>query len=255
MKATSGRVLSSELKTRMAPGRSESVPNELDLPEERAAASDADDVEAHRTLVETELAHELARGALDLELLAPLDRLERGAEPVLRARLHLDEDERVAVERDDVDLAVVTAIVPAHDGVAAPAQIARGRALSARSQELPNPWHRSAVHLTLKRRNAHVTSTPMALARDQVRHIAMLARLELTAEEEATFGDQLAAILEYIETLQEIDTTGVEPTAHVVDTENPLRDDEVTNAPQVERMLANAPDRDGDLFKVPKIIE
>lgn len=83
----------------------------------------------------------------------------------------------------------------------------------------------------------------------------MLARLELTPDEEATFSEQLGEILAYIEALQEADTADVAPTAHVVDAENPLREDRVTNAPQVDAMLANAPARDGDHFKVPKIIE
>jgi aspartyl-tRNA(Asn)/glutamyl-tRNA(Gln) amidotransferase subunit C len=95
----------------------------------------------------------------------------------------------------------------------------------------------------------------VALTREQVQHIAMLARLELTPEEESTFAEQLGQILGYIESLQGVDTADVPPTAHVVDTENPLRDDRVTNAPQVEAMLANAPARDGDHFKVPKIID
>lgn len=83
----------------------------------------------------------------------------------------------------------------------------------------------------------------------------MLARLELTPEEEDTFSHQLGDILAYIETLQEVDTADVPPTAHVADVENPLREDRVTNAPQVEAMLANAPERDDHHFKVPKIIE
>jgi aspartyl-tRNA(Asn)/glutamyl-tRNA(Gln) amidotransferase subunit C len=95
----------------------------------------------------------------------------------------------------------------------------------------------------------------VALTREEVQHIALLARLELTAEEEATFSQQLGKILEYVQMLQEVDTSDVQPTAHVVETENPMRDDEVVNAPQVDRMLANAPERDGDYFKVPKIIE
>lgn len=95
----------------------------------------------------------------------------------------------------------------------------------------------------------------MELSRDQVQKIAMLARLELTEEEETRLARQLGQILEYIETLQEIDTTDVAPTAHIVDSENPMREDRVTNAPQADAMLANAPERDGDHFKVPKIIE
>ena len=95
----------------------------------------------------------------------------------------------------------------------------------------------------------------MALTREQVQHIALLARLQLTPDEEAMLCEQLGAILEYVETLQEVDTSAVPPTAHMVDSENPLRDDEVRNTPQTELMLANAPERDGDYFKVPKIIE
>lgn len=95
----------------------------------------------------------------------------------------------------------------------------------------------------------------MELSRDQVQKIAMLARLELTEEEETRLARQLGQILGYIETLQEVDTTDVAPTAHIVDSENPMREDRVTNAPQADAMLANAPERDGDHFKVPKIIE
>jgi len=95
----------------------------------------------------------------------------------------------------------------------------------------------------------------MALSREQVQHIAMLARLELTPEEEATFSEQLGSILEYIETLSQLDTGGIEPTAHVVETENPLRDDVVRNQPQTDAILSNAPERDDNYFKVPKIIE
>jgi len=83
----------------------------------------------------------------------------------------------------------------------------------------------------------------------------MLARLELTAAEEDSLAHQLGDILAYIETLQEVDTSDVPPTAHVVDSENLLREDRVTNAPQVEAMLANAPERDDHHFKVPRIIE
>jgi aspartyl-tRNA(Asn)/glutamyl-tRNA(Gln) amidotransferase subunit C len=95
----------------------------------------------------------------------------------------------------------------------------------------------------------------VALTLEQVRHVAVLARLELTAEEETVFAEQLGKIVEYIALLDEADTAAVEPTASVVETENLLRDDQVLNRPQVERMLANAPERDGDHFKVPKIIE
>lgn len=95
----------------------------------------------------------------------------------------------------------------------------------------------------------------MAITREQVHHIALLARLRLDAAEEAAFTDQLDHILAHFEKLQALDTAGVEPTAHIVELETPFRDDLVRNEPAVEELLANAPARDGRFFKVPKIIE
>jgi aspartyl-tRNA(Asn)/glutamyl-tRNA(Gln) amidotransferase subunit C len=95
----------------------------------------------------------------------------------------------------------------------------------------------------------------MALTRDAVRHIALLARLELSAEEEAAFTEQLGHILQYFEKLGTLDTSAVEPTAHVVDVASAFRDDAVTNPPAPEALRANAPARDDNFFKVPKIIE
>lgn len=95
----------------------------------------------------------------------------------------------------------------------------------------------------------------MSIRPEDARHIALLARLALTAEEERSFASQLDHILEHFDKLRVLDTAGIEPTAHVVDMETPFRDDVVTNTPQVEDLLANAPARDGRHFKVPKIIE
>ena len=88
-----------------------------------------------------------------------------------------------------------------------------------------------------------------------VRRIAVLARLELSDQEEAAFADQLGHILRYFEKLAELDTANVEPTAHVVPVAEAYRDDVVTNPAAPEEFRANAPERDGDFFKVPKIIE
>jgi aspartyl-tRNA(Asn)/glutamyl-tRNA(Gln) amidotransferase subunit C len=88
-----------------------------------------------------------------------------------------------------------------------------------------------------------------------VRHIALLARLELREEEEAVFVDQLDHILHYFEKLAALDTAAVEPTAHVVAMASAYREDVVTNPPASEALRANAPARDADFFKVPKIIE
>ena len=95
----------------------------------------------------------------------------------------------------------------------------------------------------------------MALSRDEVRHIALLARLELSPEEEAAFTEQLGHILQHFEKLGALDVSTVEPTAHVVDLLAAYRDDVVTNPPAPEALRANAPARDDNFFKVPKIIE
>ena len=95
----------------------------------------------------------------------------------------------------------------------------------------------------------------MALSREEVQHIALLARLALSDAEEAALTQQLGNILEHFEKLAALDTAGVEPTASVVDMEPAYRDDVVTNPSGPEELRTNAPARDGDFFKVPKIIE
>ena len=88
-----------------------------------------------------------------------------------------------------------------------------------------------------------------------VEHVARLARLELSASEKERMQKELDGILSYIDKLRALDTSGVEPTSHAVPLTNVMRDDiEVPSLPQDE-MLANAPDRHGELFRVPKIIE
>lgn len=95
----------------------------------------------------------------------------------------------------------------------------------------------------------------MALTQDDVRRIALLARLELTAEEEHALGGQLDHILGYFEKLMTLQTEGVEPMAQVFGLESAYREDVVTNPPAPAELRANAPSRDETLFKVPKIIE
>jgi aspartyl-tRNA(Asn)/glutamyl-tRNA(Gln) amidotransferase subunit C len=95
----------------------------------------------------------------------------------------------------------------------------------------------------------------MVLTRETVRHIALLARLELSDEDEVQFTEQLDHILQHFEKLAALDTSAVEPTAHVVGVTAAYRDDVVSNPPAPEEYRANAPARDGDFFKVPKIIE
>ena len=81
-----------------------------------------------------------------------------------------------------------------------------------------------------------------------------LARLELTADEESTFGRQLGQILEYVEQLQAVDTSGLEPTSHSVPLVNVMRVDEARPGLPREDLLANAPLAEGGMFRVPKIL-
>jgi len=90
---------------------------------------------------------------------------------------------------------------------------------------------------------------------EQVRHVARLARLELSAEEERSLAADLSAIVTYIDKLNQLDTANVEPTTQVAEAGTPTRDDAVTNQPAAGEMLANAPARQDDFFLVPKIIE
>jgi len=87
-----------------------------------------------------------------------------------------------------------------------------------------------------------------------VRHIGKLSRIELSDEEVRVFSRQLGSILEYFDKLQELDTAGVEPMAHAVEIDNVLAEDEPVRSLAPEQALANAPQRDGDFFKVPKVI-
>lgn len=94
----------------------------------------------------------------------------------------------------------------------------------------------------------------MPVSRDDVEYVAKLARIELTEEEKNTLTSQLNSILGHIEKLSELDTEGVEPTFHVFDVRNVFREDEVSPSLPTEEILKNAPVRDGNFFKVPKII-
>lgn len=91
--------------------------------------------------------------------------------------------------------------------------------------------------------------------RMDIEKVARLARLELTEEEKITFGKQLEQILNYMEQLNEIDTTGVEPTSHVIPISNVFKEDELKPSFPQEEVLAIAPDEEDGHFKVPKIIE
>jgi len=94
-----------------------------------------------------------------------------------------------------------------------------------------------------------------AITRDDVEHVAHLARLHLTAEEIDRMQAQLSRILEAIETLRDVDTSHVGPTANVIQLENVMRED-VASAPMPREVtLANAPLRDGEFLRVPTVLE
>ena len=95
----------------------------------------------------------------------------------------------------------------------------------------------------------------MALTLEEVRHVARLARLRLTDAELEEMQQQLSSILEHVDALQEVDVTGVPPTAQVTDVVNVVRPDEVRPSLPVEEALAGAPHREGDFFKVKPVFE
>lgn len=94
----------------------------------------------------------------------------------------------------------------------------------------------------------------MKITREEVLHVAKLARLELTGEEVERMTGQLDAILSYVAKLEELDTTGVSVTTHTQQVVNAFREDEVRPSLPRERALANGPEQNGETFVVPKVI-
>ncbi|HEY9872868.1 MAG TPA: Asp-tRNA(Asn)/Glu-tRNA(Gln) amidotransferase subunit GatC [Candidatus Obscuribacterales bacterium] len=90
--------------------------------------------------------------------------------------------------------------------------------------------------------------------REQVRKVALLARLQITPEEEEQLTAQLGNILEYFEQLSELDVSNVKPTTRAIDVSNVTRPDEMQAYLDRESLLKEAPDQEGDFFKVPQIL-
>lgn len=88
-----------------------------------------------------------------------------------------------------------------------------------------------------------------------IEHLSRLARLALTEEEKSRYGNQLDNILQYVEKLNELDTTGIEPTSHVISISNVTREDISRPSLSREDALMNAPDKTDAFYRVPKIIE
>jgi aspartyl-tRNA(Asn)/glutamyl-tRNA(Gln) amidotransferase subunit C len=95
----------------------------------------------------------------------------------------------------------------------------------------------------------------MKLSREEVIHIAALARVGFTEEDLEKFREQLSNILENFEVLKQIDTSNVKPTATVTDIQNVMRPDEVIPSLPVDDVLANAPRREGEFFRVKAVLE
>ncbi|WP_447984278.1 Asp-tRNA(Asn)/Glu-tRNA(Gln) amidotransferase subunit GatC [Nitrospira sp. Nam74] len=95
----------------------------------------------------------------------------------------------------------------------------------------------------------------MHISKEEVERVAKLARLEISEGEKDVFSKQLSHILAYIEELKSWDTTGIEPTATVLEQTNVLREDRAQPSLPVEQALMNAPDSDGGYFRVPRILE
>lgn len=86
-------------------------------------------------------------------------------------------------------------------------------------------------------------------------HIARLARLGLTEAEKKLFGEQLSAILDYADNLKKLNTDGIPPTSRAVAMSNVYREDKALPCPEVEAIMANAPETANHMFRVPRIIE
>ena len=94
----------------------------------------------------------------------------------------------------------------------------------------------------------------MSVSIKEVEKIAELARLHITENEKEKYTEQLNVILEYMEQLNQVDTSKVEPLSHPFELTNVFRSDEVQPSLPVEEALKNAPDKSGNYFKVPKVI-
>lgn len=95
----------------------------------------------------------------------------------------------------------------------------------------------------------------MRISDEEVKHIAKLAKLKLNEEQVSKMAEELGSIKEFIEQLNEVDTSSVSATAHILDIKNVFRKDERTGSFDREEILANAPRKDAGCFVVPKVVE
>ena len=95
----------------------------------------------------------------------------------------------------------------------------------------------------------------MQIDKKAVTKVALLSRLELDDKETDLYSTQLAAILSYIDKLNELDTKGVEPMSHAISVTNAFREDKILDSIGTEQSISNAPDARGEFFRVPKVID
>ncbi len=95
----------------------------------------------------------------------------------------------------------------------------------------------------------------MSITREDVEHVAYLARLGLTEEEKDRLAQQLSNILDAMQVISRLDTSAIPPTAQVIPLTNVMREDEVRDSAPREEILKNAPRRSGDYFLVPAVLE
>ncbi|MCR5261148.1 MAG: Asp-tRNA(Asn)/Glu-tRNA(Gln) amidotransferase subunit GatC [Candidatus Gastranaerophilales bacterium] len=91
------------------------------------------------------------------------------------------------------------------------------------------------------------------ITKEEVKHVAKLARLELTESEIDKYAEQLGNILTYVEQMKEVDTAGIEPMPHAIPVTNVMREDEVKYEQTKEELMKNAPYEEDGFFRVPKI--
>ena len=95
----------------------------------------------------------------------------------------------------------------------------------------------------------------MKITREIIEHVANLARLTLTEQEIERLTSEMGSIIEYVDKLDELDTSDVAPTSHVIPVQNVLREDRVEESYDRGKILANAPRQENGYFKVPKVVE
>jgi aspartyl-tRNA(Asn)/glutamyl-tRNA(Gln) amidotransferase subunit C len=102
--------------------------------------------------------------------------------------------------------------------------------------------------------NSFLAGNIMKISKEDVIHVAHLARLELDEAAVDKFSHQIGTILDYVDTLNCLDTTGVSPTSHAISLTNAFREDEIRKQLDLELALSNAPERDEGTFLVPRVI-